>query len=165
MNKIVLAAVVIGIAASIVRPAEATLIAAGDGRAVYDTVKDLTWLANANLAASQTFGVKDVNPDGSMSWDAAQRWIAALNAARYLGSNRWRLPATQLLDESCSQRPAAAAFGFGCLGSDMGSLYYNELGGVKGSTIKLTHNAAYSLFTNFQPYLYWSSTLWEKGPQ
>ena len=46
----------------------------------------------------------------------------------------------------------------------MGILYYNELGGVYGSTIQLTHNTNYELFKNFQPYLYWSSTLWQRVP-
>jgi hypothetical protein len=42
----------------------------------------------------------------------------------------------------------------------MGSLYYNDLGGVSGSTIQLQHKANFALFNNFQPYRYWSSTLW-----
>jgi hypothetical protein len=46
----------------------------------------------------------------------------------------------------------------------MGVLYYNQLGGVKGSTVELMHNANYSLFINWQPYLYWSSTLWTRVP-
>lgn len=45
-----------------------------------------------------------------------------------------------------------------------GQSVYKELGGVKASTIEQTHSASYSLFKNFQPYLYWSSTLWERVP-
>jgi hypothetical protein len=60
--------------------------------------------------------------------------------------------------------PKAAAFGYGCVGSQMGYLYYQLLGGVKGSTIELQHGADYRLFKNFQPYLYWSSTLWTRVP-
>ena len=144
--------------------AAAALVASANGQAVYDTVQNVTWLANANLAATRNFGVSGINPDGSMSWDTAQQWIAAMNAAHYLGSNQWSLPATALPDPNCSQRPVTASFGYGCTGSQMGSLYYNELGGVKGSTIQLTHNPSYGLFNNFQPYLYWSSTLWTKVP-
>ena len=52
-----------------------------DGQLVYDTdavdlkadgstgTTGVYWLANANLAATQTFGVKGINPDGSMTWD------------------------------------------------------------------------------------------------
>jgi hypothetical protein len=144
--------------------AEASLVASDDGETVYDTANDVTWLANANLAQSKTFGVRGINPDGSMGWKVAQDWVAAMNAANYLGSNRWSLPATLLPDDTCSQLPKAAAFGYDCVGSQMGRLYYNELQGVKGSTIELQHDASYGLFRNFQPYLYWSSTLWTRVP-
>jgi hypothetical protein len=144
--------------------AEASLVASEDGETVYDTVNDVTWLANANLAQIRSFGVSGINPNGSMSWTTAQEWIAAVNAANYLGTSHWSLPATKLPDDTCSQMPKAAAFGYGCVGSQMGYLYYNELGGVKGSTIQLQHDASYRLFNNLQPYLYWSSTLWTRVP-
>jgi Protein of unknown function (DUF1566) len=144
--------------------AEASLVASEDGEAVYDTANDVTWLANANLAQTKSFGVSGINPDGSMSWTTAQEWIAAMNAANYLGSRHWSLPASKLPDDTCSQMPKAAAFGYDCVGSQMGYLYYHELGGVKGSTIQLQHDASYRLFNNFQPYLYWSSTLWTRVP-
>jgi hypothetical protein len=144
--------------------ARAALVAGADGQTVYDSKLNLTWLANANLAATQTFGVSGINRDGSMSWDTAQRWLAAMNAARYLGSAQWSLPETALPDTGCSQNPKAAAFGYGCTASQMGHLYYEELGGVKGSTIELTHGVAFAMFSNFQPYLYWSATLWTRVP-
>ena len=144
--------------------ADASLVASEDGDAVYDTVNDVTWLANANLAQTKSFGVSGINPDGSMSWTTAQEWIAAMNAANYLGSRHWSLPTAKLPDDTCSQMPKAAAFGYDCVGSQMGYLYYHELGGVKGSTIQLQHDASYRLFNNFQPYLYWSSTLWTHVP-
>ena len=146
--------------ALIVSGAEAALVAGESGDTVYDTVNDMTWLANANLAATKNFGVPGINPDGSMAWTTAQNWIAAMNAANYLGSNKWSIPATKLPDANCSQNPKSAAFGYSCIGSQMGNFYYNVLGGVRGSTIQLQHKANYDLFNNFQPYLYWSSTLW-----
>jgi hypothetical protein len=144
--------------------ANAALIPGNNGQTVYDTAQNVTWLANANLPATQTFGVSGINRDGSMSWDTAQSWIAAMNAANYLGSNHWSLPTTQLPDAGCSQRPESAAFGYGCTGSQMGDIFYNELGGERGSTIELKHSAGYALFNNFQPYLYWSSTPWMRVP-
>jgi hypothetical protein len=144
--------------------AQASFIASEDGETVYDSIGDVTWLSNANLAATKSFGVRGINPNGSMSWTTAQQWISAINAANYLGSNKWSLPTSRMPDYGCSQNPKSAAFGYGCSGSQMGNLYYNQLGGVKGSTIEQTHNASYSLFKNFQPYLYWSSTLWERVP-
>jgi len=164
ISKLVLATAMFCAGVMSLSVAEAALVAGSNGETVYDTVQNVTWLANANLAATQTFGVADINPDGSMSWTTAQAWIAAMNAAHYLGTSQWSLPATKLPDATCSQNPKSASFGLGCTGSEMGGLYYNELGGVKGSTINLTHNASYGLFHNFQPYLYWSSTLWERVP-
>jgi hypothetical protein len=43
-------------------------------------------------------------------------------------------------------------------GSELGELYYTELGSQAGSTILRTHDADAALFHNFQPYLYWSGT-------
>jgi hypothetical protein len=144
--------------------AAASLVASDDGETVYDAANDVTWLANANLAASKSFGVAGINPDGSMAWTTAQEWIAAMNSAHYLGSDQWSLPTTKLPDDTCSQMPKAAAFGYGCVGGQMGYLYYRELDGVKGSTIELQHGDSYRLFKNIQPYLYWSSTLWTRVP-
>lgn len=116
--------------------AQAALVPDSSDQTVYDTVKNVTWLANANLAATTTFGVSGINPDGSMSWNTAQGWITAMNTANYLGSSQWSLPATSLPDIGCSQLPKAAAFGYGCTGSQMGDLFYNDLGGQKGSTLE-----------------------------
>lgn len=157
-------AAVIGAGILSVAAAQAAMVASGDSETAYDTANDVTWLANANLAATKNFGVHGINPDGSMSWTAAQAWVAAMNAASYQGTHQWSLPSTTLPDNSCSQMPKSAAFGFGCIASQMGELYYKELGGVKGGTIELTHNASYGLFKSFQPYLYWSSTLWPRVP-
>lgn len=63
-----------------------------DYQAYYDDLQNITWLGNANLAATSTFGVTGINPDGAMTWDKANQWIAVMNAANYLGVNGWRLP-------------------------------------------------------------------------
>jgi hypothetical protein len=62
------------------------LVASESGETVYDTVSDITWLSNANLAATKNFGVRGINPDGSMVWTTAQNWIPAMNTANYLCS-------------------------------------------------------------------------------
>lgn len=103
--------------------AQAALVASEDGETVYDTAADLTWLSNANLAATKSFGVRGINPNGSMDWTTAQQWISAMNAANYLGSNKWSLPTSAMPDNGCSQMPKSAAFGYGCVGSQMGNLY------------------------------------------
>jgi hypothetical protein len=142
------------------RGADAALVADSSGKTVYDTVANRTWLADANLAVKKKFGISGIHPDGSMSWTTAHSWVVAMNAAHYLGSNHWDLPGTALPDGTCSQKPSSAAFGFNCTGSEMGALFYKQLGGAQGNTIQLRHNAGYRLFNNFQPYLYWSSKLW-----
>lgn len=75
--------------------ANATLFSRLGGQAIYDDVLNITWLANANLAASNTFGVSGINTNGSMTWDTANEWIGGMNAdggTGYLGTNDWRLP-------------------------------------------------------------------------
>ena len=43
-----------------------------DYQAYYDDDLDVTWIANANLAATETFGVANINANGTMRWGAAK---------------------------------------------------------------------------------------------
>lgn len=71
-----------------------------DYQAYYDDVLDITWMADANLAATNTFGITEwhwlgqPSPPGVMHLDDAREWITRMNAANYLGMNKWRLPTT-----------------------------------------------------------------------
>jgi hypothetical protein len=136
--------------------ARAGLVDRGGG-VIYDTDLNVTWLANSNLAATNTFGVAGISsPDGGMNWTTATAWIAAMNAARYLGVGNWRLPATPSIDPGCSvQVGAPAPAGYNCTASEMGHLFYLELGGTALQNIRVFHNANYDLFQNFAGY-YWS---------
>lgn len=71
---------------------------------VYDDVLDITWLADANIASTNTFGVTGVNVDGSMVWQTALDITLAMNAfnsgAGYLEVNTWRLHYTAPVDGS-----------------------------------------------------------------
>ena len=66
---------------------------------VYDPNQSVCWLANADLAGDPNmravFVVTGINPNGSMDYVTAQKWVAALNAynngAGYLGHNNWQL--------------------------------------------------------------------------
>lgn len=109
--------------------AQAALISRMDGQAVYDTEQNITWLVDARLAASVDFGISGIEADGSMDWDTANAWVAALNASNHLGVSDWRLPGTPELDTSCSMQYAGFSAGMNCTGSELGSLFYNELGG------------------------------------
>jgi hypothetical protein len=65
------------------------------GQAYYDTMLDITWLADANLADTNAFGVTGINANGTMTWAKANEWIAAMNTAIYLGKTDWRLPTVE----------------------------------------------------------------------
>jgi hypothetical protein len=133
--------------------AQANLIAADGGKTVYDADANLTWLANANLAATNTFGVSGI-VSGTMTWDTAQSWISAMNTASYLGYSDWRLPTS---DTTCSH--------YNCTGSEMGNLFYNELGGAFGNSIlAATNTADLALFNNVQSSTYWSGTEYAPDP-
>lgn len=64
------------------------------GQAVYDTDLGITRLADANLAASDDFGVRFIEPEGWTDADSAQNFVAAMNVENYLGFSDRRLPAT-----------------------------------------------------------------------
>ena len=88
--------------------AHAALLERLGGDAWYDDVLDITWLTNANLAASNQFGLTqsaDVIPGagevgltGRMNWDTANAWIAGMNAADHLDFDDWRLPTLSPID-------------------------------------------------------------------
>ncbi len=137
--------------------ANAALVSRLGGAAVYDTDFDITWLVDANLAASNTFGVSGIAGSGIMNWGTAQSWIGAMNTASYLGYSDWRLPTTLQPDASCANQ-AIVSHGLSCSGSEMGHLFYDELGGVAGTDIQITHNSFLSLFSNLQSDVYWSGT-------
>lgn len=135
----------------------AALVSRLGGLAVYDTDINITWLADANLAATNTFSVSGIT-SGYMTWGTAQSWIGAMNANNYLGYHDWRLPTTLQPDATCGFQIGGDSFGANCTGSEMGHLFYNELGGGAGQPINTTHNANFSLFQNIQLFPYWSGT-------
>lgn len=48
--------------------------------------------------------------------------------------------------------------GFSCTGSEMGHLFYNELGGAAGSSILSSSDPDLAKFSNIQSGYYWSAT-------
>jgi len=138
--------------------ASAALIRSADGQTVYDTILHVRWLANANLAATNHFGVANIAPDGAMDYATAQAWVAAMNAAHYLGYANWQLPATPTIDATCrATGPNGNSFGYGCSASAMASLYYQSFGDQYPNTAVAIPSSPTGPFTNIQPYLYWSS--------
>jgi hypothetical protein len=149
---------------AIIGTANATLIDRGGGL-IYDSDRHITWSQDANLAASNTFGVGGIREDGVMSWATANSWVGAMNAANYLGYQDWRLPDTLQPDATCGSKYNAGndgvqGYGYGCTGSELGHLFYEALSGSAGSSITYGHNANYALFQNIQAAAgyYWSGT-------
>lgn len=110
------------------------------GLAVYDTDLNITWLADANYAKTSGY-----DADGVLSWPDAKAWAAGLSIEGVTG---WRLPAA---DTSCT--------GTDCNHSEMGHLFYDELGGKAGFPLR-----GYGPFSNIQEFFggafhfYWTST-------
>lgn len=116
----------------------AALVSRLGGLAYYDTDLGITWLADAN--------------PGYGTWAGANAWAAGLTVA---GVGGWRLPTTLQPDATCTNLPLPNS---NCTGSEMGHLFYTELGGKAANDIATTHNANYNLFTNIQSSYYWSAT-------
>jgi hypothetical protein len=107
----------------------AALIDRGGGL-IYDTDLDITWLSDASAS-------------GFIDWYDAITWAANFSyydGVRDVTYTDWRLPKA---DTVCG-------IAYNCTGSEMGHLFYVELGGVAGQSITTTHNSNYSLFQNIQ---------------
>lgn len=155
--------------------AQAALLERLDGQAYYDTELDITWLADANLAASNSFDVAGVGSNGLMSFRVANDWIAALNEANYLGYDDWRLP-TMAFDDRTS-----CDWGFGGTNcglnvdvttGELAHMYYSTLGNVAAydsegnlsddpcDTAPNSCLANTGPFSNLEPERYWTDTIY-----
>src|SRR5580698_538979 len=137
-----------------------------DGQTVYDPmagVAGVTWLADANLAASDTLGLPRcqtpiapmncVAQDGSMTAPTAGQFINNMNAydrgAGYLGQTNWQLPPV----------PANCPL-FGCVKDNpMGILYYIQFGLTAGTPVVEPPDIAVGPFLHLWPYPYWSCAI------
>jgi hypothetical protein len=115
----------------------------GDGTvdAFYDTVLNITWLADANAAASSIYSsaIDATATDGRMNWTDANTWANTLNVH---GTTGWRLP-TMHTDSpaNCGKFDFVESFG----GTDCdynvrtisadGSMVYSEMAHLYYSTL------------------------------
>jgi hypothetical protein len=118
----------------------AAFIDAGGGM-IYDTLLDVTWLQDANYAATQysATGGAQGDADGLMNWNDATTWAASLTVGGVTG---WRLPTMSAVG---SPRPNETGESPNS-GNEIGWLWY-QLGG--GSDIWASTDI--SPFTNL-PY-------------
>lgn len=136
--------------------AQAALVDRGGGM-IYDTTLNITWLADWNYAQTSGF-----DADGLMNWPTANNWA---NNLVFGGFSDWRLPTSLNADGSGPCGPGA-----NCSGSEMGHLFYNDLGGKPaqsvlnqaGDTAQEIANVA--LFSFVDPERYWSSTELASSP-
>jgi hypothetical protein len=147
----------------------ASLVSALGGQVVNDTDRNITWLANANLADTQDFGVSGIDANGQMTWNTAGLWIAAMNTANYLGYNDWRLPTvTDTGTSGCNLAFSGTDCGYNVDTStgELAHLFYDELGN-KGyyNALGIGPQSGWGLtntgpFSNFQSNTYWLDTVY-----
>lgn len=160
--------------------AQAALVDRGNGM-VYDTDRNITWLANGSLFKTQfdadpgvvadviahvptvsngrtTHALisDDFRSNGLLTWWGAMAWAENL---QYGGFSDWRLPTSMQPDAGCTgqNRNANLSYGYGCTGSELGHLFYDELGGIAGNDLQVQHNASFNLFTQVKTD-YWTAT-------
>jgi hypothetical protein len=139
--------------------------------AYYDTILDISWLADANYA-----GIR-------MIWPNAKTWAATLNIHGVTG---WRLPTVSPIDGTTADdatigwdgsedygtnASAPGTLYAGSTASEMAHMYYNTLGNLGycdpyASTASVcVTQTGYGMtntgpFSNIQSYWYWSGTVY-----
>ncbi|MBV9180308.1 MAG: DUF1566 domain-containing protein [Acidobacteria bacterium] len=183
MRKLILllAIVLVGllgvrIAKGILSPAPTVegLIVQANGT-VYDTNQNVTWLADANFAASpegqailKAAGITSVAPIGLMDYPTALRFVQAMNTIPcqgkgYLCHNTWQLPVTitdPVHDPTCTVHRGfdGNSFGPNCQESAFGILFYRGLKLNYPSSVAPGFQNSVVGFRNLHPALYWSAT-------
>ena len=116
--------------------------------AYFNTLQNITWLADTNLGKKNTFGLErgpitdygnEINDNGEMLRGALSSYISKINSENYLGHNGWRLPMAQTGDDSgCSMQlnNGAITWGTGCNGPEAGefnAMLINTYGRLENS--------------------------------
>ena len=146
MKKIVILIINFLILCCFVNGASSTLYNRGTGSSIdgtfnliYDDDFDITWFDYTN------------SPD---SWDNQNSWAAGLEVS-FNGHiyDDWRLPSTR-----GASTVDGESMGFDCKESEMGHLYYSDLGNTSSSGLINTgdFNNLYTYLPGFGPSFYWS---------
>lgn len=148
---------------------------------VYDDVRDLTWMRDANLFKTQSdadntvvtqiitavptvtsgngthnLAAADFNTgNGRMNWYGAMAWAQWLGDIGYAGADDWRL---FVADPSCG-------FSYNCTNNELGSLFYGP-GGLSAydSILADPPGILDDYFSNMQSSAYWSGTEYAPVP-
>jgi hypothetical protein len=131
------------------------------GQTVYDPATQVTWLADANLAANVKLGLSPcetpttptncIAQDGTMNYASAGLFISNMNAydngAGYLGQTTWMLPKVD---------PACPIYGCAGMSNPMGNLFYNQLHFTAGNPVVEAPDIPVGPFYHVQPSQYWT---------
>lgn len=151
------------------------------GKALYDDVLNITWLADGKAAAGTVFDDGISTTDGKLTWDSSKKWAASLTVD---GISGWRLPKVTPINGSYwirihrfdgstdvgenVSRPGTV-FG-GSTASEMAHLFFNTLGNVGDYSVNGSFNNGCIVescltntgpFKNLQSFNYWSGSEWE----
>ena len=96
-----------------------------------------------------------------MNWDDANTWAAGLVLG---GFTDWRLPTIRQPDLSCGNQSGGGSTGYNCIGSEMGHLFYIDLGVTAGDPITSSTSSNYALFSNVKATSYWSDSEYAPSP-
>lgn len=152
--------------------AQAALIDRGGGL-IYDTTRNITWLADMNYAHTSGHTGAGVEATGAMTWDAATAWADNLV---YGGYSDWRLPTVNTADTTCSDSMIISGFptqywGYHCTGSELSGLFVSDFGNKPRESVlnqvgdTEVQIANLALFRNVQSYFYWASTVFVANPE
>ena len=119
-----------------------TAIINASGGVVHDT-------PNGFDNGTYTLTAADFGSGGLVDWWAGQAFVNYLDTQHYAGSSHWALPTTPDNDASADYNQTS---------SQLGELFYSELGGTAGSSIPS------GPFSNVQSYAYWSGTEYAAYP-
>jgi hypothetical protein len=130
MTKTRLSSLLLATTLGLAGPADAALIDRGGGF-IYDTVLDITWLADANYA--RTIG-RDA--DGKMTWTAANHWVSQLriyDPVRNQFFDDWRMPHIEPRDvPRLPSNDGSTDLGYTNMTqlTELGYMYYVNLGNL-----------------------------------
>jgi hypothetical protein len=146
--------------------------------AYYDTVLNITWLANANAGAGSSYDDGVSTTDGRMTWQNAVNWATGLSYT--VGStvyDDWRLPfVTDTGTPGCDFAYSGTDCGYNVqtkdgstVYSELAHMFYNTLGNKAYYDTSGTPQSGWGLhnagpFSNLQSYVYWSGTGYAPNP-
>ena len=119
--------------------------------AYYDTLQDITWMADANYAITSGY-----DADGKMNLADAYSYIDFLNVSNHLGENSWRLPiAYDTGSPGCDYSNSGGTdcgFFVDENFSELAHLHYVTLGGLSGPLGGFNCGEPVGCLTNTGPF-------------